>query len=161
MTRTPLLAMKNTNIRITDNGISAEGSFSEEKPRHFENPQERKRIIIIDDEPKIRIIFTHALSKAGYETIAFGDNAKVIEYLKNDGHRVDLLLLDLNMPHIDSRYFREMLRIKHPQAKIIIVSNYVLDIQKYVIFDADDYFDKSGGIHALKEKVTRVLSNKE
>ena len=54
------------------------------------------------------------------------------------------------MPHINGRYFCEMMRIKHPQAKIIIASNYALDIQKYMIFDADDYFDKSDGVQVLK-----------
>ena len=121
---------------------------------------QHKQVLIIDDEPKIRVLFRNILSKAGYETIAFGDNAKVIQYLKNDEHHIDLLLLDLDMSHIDAHYFRKLIRSRHPQAKMIIVSNYALDIQKYLIIDADDYFDKSDGIHVLKEKVRRVLSNK-
>ena len=51
--------------------------------------------------------------------------------------------------------------MKHPKAKILVASNYALDVQKYLILDADDYFDKSEGIRALRNKVNRVLLNVE
>ena len=123
--------------------------------------KERKRIIVIDDEPKIRVLFTHVLTKAGYEAIGFGDNIKAIQYLKDSGHPVDLLLLDLDMPHIDGHYFCKMARTRYPGAKIIIASNYALDVQRYLIGDADGYFEKSDGIQALKQKVKMALSYRE
>ncbi len=120
----------------------------------------QKQIVVIDDEPKIRRLFTHILCKDGYETVAFGDNVHAIQYLKDSERIIDLLVLDLDMSNVDGRYFCEMARIKHPEAKILIASNYGIDIQKFIIFDADEYFDKSEGIKALKEKVNKVLDQK-
>jgi CheY-like chemotaxis protein len=118
-----------------------------------------KRVVIIDDEVKARVLFGRALEKAGYETITFSDNAPAIQYLRDSAHPIDLLILDLNMPNIDGRYFREMLKIQHPSAKILIASNYAIDLQKYFILDADGYYDKTEGIKALKEKIKKVLTN--
>jgi DNA-binding response OmpR family regulator len=134
---------------------------SEKNNSYLQKPQLFKRIVIIDDEAKIRTLFSRVLSKAGYETITFGDNVHAIKYLGNGENYIDLLVLDLDMPHVDGHYFCKMIRMKHPLAKILIASNYALDVQKYLICDADDYHDKSDGNDVLLTKITNILREKD
>jgi len=147
------------NILIDISKVISSEKISEENNPFSQNIGQYKHIVIIDDDPRIRVLFAHVLEKAGYDVITFGDNAGAIQYLKNNNH-IDLLILDLNMPHVDGRYFCEILRMKHPAAKVLISSNYALDVQKYLILDADDYFDKAQGIKVLREKVNRALQHK-
>ncbi|MDP8266816.1 MAG: response regulator [Candidatus Aceula meridiana] len=125
-----------------------------------ENSKRHKEIVVIDDESKTRELFSNVFFKAGYNTVSFGDNASAIRYLRDISHVIDLLVLDLNMPNVNGRFFCEMTRAKHPLAKILIASNYATDVQRYLIFDADAYFDKSEGIKALRKKVSNVLSTR-
>ena len=152
-----ILKSNNDNLNKLGNlGIESEASNS-----YLQRSQLVKRIVVIDDEAKIRTLFSRVLTKARHETITFGDNAHAIKYLGNAENHIDLLVLDLDMPHVDGHYFCKMMRMKHPLAKILIASNYALDIQKYMIFDADDYYDKADGNAVLLKKIDDLLKKKK
>jgi len=117
----------------------------------------QKHLVIIDDEQKVRILYSSILNKAGYLTKAFGDNKSAIKYLGNGKAQIDLLILDLAMPKIDGCHFHEIIRMRHPETKILIASNYEINTQKFMIFDANDYFDKSEGNSVLIRKVRKLM----
>lgn len=125
---------------------------------YMKNTNQHKRIVVIDDEQKARIMFKHVLEKAGYETVSFSDNEAALQFFRNKDNHVDLVILDLAMPNINGCSFFEMVKMKHPDAKILIASNYPIDTQKTWIFNAEDYFDKSGGNSALLKKVENLVS---
>jgi DNA-binding response OmpR family regulator len=59
------------------------------------------RILIVDDEPKIRSFIGRALATAGYATDFSGNGADAVtSALKT---RYDLVILDLVMPDLDGR----------------------------------------------------------
>ncbi len=129
-----------------------------EKVSHVLNrSDQKKRLLIIDDEQKVRILYSIILNKAGYLVKSFGDNQTALSYLKHTGTMIDLLILDLAMPQIDGCCFFEIMKIRHPNTKILIASNYGLDTQKFMIFDADDYFDKTQGNALLLGKVKKLI----
>ena len=128
-----------------------------EKVNYQFHPGLGKNVVIIDDEPKIRLMYTHLLRKEGFETLGFGDNKLALRFLKSAVCRIDLLVLDLAMPAIDGCHFFEMMKLRHPHTKILVASNYPLDTQRFLIFDADDYFDKSEGNAAFLDKVAQLI----
>lgn len=57
------------------------------------------RILLVDDEPEIRIITRRMLEKAGHSVIEAGDGVECLEKLKAE--KPDLILLDVMMPGED------------------------------------------------------------
>ncbi len=117
------------------------------------------QIVIIDDEQRIRILYTHLFGKAGYLVKAFGDNKAAVRYLSSAETWIDLLILDLAMPDIDGRQFFEMVKKKHPETKMLIASNYGLETQKYLVYGADDYYDKTDGNASLLKKAKSLIKD--
>ena len=123
--------------------------------------QKRRNILVIDDDKKVRLIFHKLLNNSGYHSSEFGDGENVLQYLRKQIEKIDLIILDLAMPKIAGEDFFEEIKTKYPDTKIIIASNYPVDTQEAFVFDADDYYDKSDGIAVFPEKVKRLIGANE
>ena len=78
------------------------------------------RILIVDDEPKIRSFVGRALSAAGY-AIDFADTG--VEGLRQAlGSGYDLIILDLVMPDMDGRVVLERLLSARPDQAVMVLS---------------------------------------
>lgn len=58
-----------------------------------------KRIMTVDDSATIRTMLNLALSSAGYEVVEARDGDEALAMLEHE--HVDLLVTDLNMPHMN------------------------------------------------------------
>jgi len=111
------------------------------------------RILVADDEPKIRSFVGRALNAAGYDA-DFADNGATAlrAALEN---RYDLVILDLVMPEVDGRQaLRELIAIR-PRQPVIVLSC-VADVPAKVEMlelGAQDYLTKP---FALAELIARV-----
>jgi CheY-like chemotaxis protein len=86
------------------------GSFKSSKPKSG-------RVLVVDDEPIMRTLFRRSLQSAGFEVIVAEDGTDALQKLRGDPE-IRLVLLDLNMPEMDGREFREEQRAD-PQLKEI------------------------------------------
>ena len=111
------------------------------------------RILIVDDEPKIRSFIGRALTSAGYAT----ESADCGQ----DGLRralaayYDLVILDLVMPDLDGRQVLGQLLAQHPDQEVIVLSC-VADVAAKVDClerGAQDYLTKP---FSLAELLARV-----
>ena len=68
------------------------------------------RILIVDDEPNVRLVFRTALESSGYSITTAADGEQALERLANE--TVDLVLLDLQMPGHE----RDGRARRHPQS---------------------------------------------
>jgi CheY-like chemotaxis protein len=64
------------------------------------------RVLVVDDERAIRELFRRRLLMAGFDVVVASGGAEGLRILGTDP-RVSLVLLDLDMPGIDGRRFRE------------------------------------------------------
>ena len=64
-------------------------------------------ILAVDDEPSIVRLVTATLEKHGYTVIPAYDGEEALAKIKN--HHIDLVLLDIMMPHLDGREVRKRL----------------------------------------------------
>ena len=60
---------------------------------------EKKTILIVDDEQKIVDLLVHNLKREGYNTIEANDGVTAVEIAKEQ--RPDLILLDIMLPRLD------------------------------------------------------------
>ena len=71
-----------------------------------------KTIMVVEDEPDIRLITRLSLERGGYEVRVYGSGAEAVQAAAT--HAPDLVLLDLMMPGMDGRATMDALR-KLPQ----------------------------------------------
>lgn len=116
-----------------------------------------KRILIVDDEEKIREIYTKLLIDEGYDAVGVPGAADANDVLKNK--EIDLILLDIKMPEVEGNILYGVIQLFHRKIKVIVISVYNLDEQRQVIPDAADYYDKSQGIDILLTKIKKVLED--
>ena len=60
---------------------------------------DRKRILVVDDEPNILKLISFILKSNGYEAIEANSGSECLEKLKKE--RPDLIILDVMMPGMD------------------------------------------------------------
>jgi two-component system chemotaxis response regulator CheY len=81
-----------------------------------------KRILIIDDSPRIRAILRTILGKKGYEVVGEGENGKEALDLYQE-LKPDLVALDIVMPEVDGIQALKDIIAFNPQAKVIMITS--------------------------------------
>jgi Response regulator containing CheY-like receiver, AAA-type ATPase, and DNA-binding domains len=69
---------------------------------------ERKRVLVIDDDPPLRGMLAAALGRAGFHVLLAGDGDEGLRALAV--HRPDVILLDLAMPGLNGWDFIQRLK---------------------------------------------------
>ncbi len=78
------------------------------------------RVLIVEDEPTDRVILANFLERMGHEVYLASDGEEAFKtYLKNS---IEIIITDLNMPHVDGLKFIAAVRALFPGAVIIAVS---------------------------------------
>jgi DNA-binding response OmpR family regulator len=79
-----------------------------------------EKILLVDDDPGIRVMLSRVLKDAGYGVECASDGSEALERAKSE--KVDLVLLDLNMPGKDGWDTYEQLTSEHPILPVIIIT---------------------------------------
>jgi PAS domain S-box-containing protein len=96
----------------------------EAKPEVPAGHKTKGKILLADDEETIRNLVRRVLQMAGLEVVVAADGREAIEKFTAGKDSIDLVILDLTMPHLDGEScFRELRRIK-PGVKVILSSGY-------------------------------------
>jgi two-component system KDP operon response regulator KdpE len=114
------------------------------------------RVLIVDDEPRVREGLKHVLVTQGYEVRTAADGFAALEEIAHE--RPDVLLLDIRLPGLDgvelSRRIRAVSRLE-----IIVVSAVMDEPQKIRALDAgaDDYVTKPFSVEELLARVRSAV----
>ena len=84
-------------------------------------------ILVVDDEPVLRMIAVRILARAGYHAIAAGDAEEAISIFEERGGGIDLLLTDVVMPGMSGPDFAAELVARAPMLRVIFTSGYTDD----------------------------------
>ena len=107
-------------------------------PRHWGKANEEKRpselstaprgdgetVLVVDDEPTVRMLVTEVLSDLGYNALEAEDGAAGLKVL-NSGTRVDLLVTDVGLPGgLNGRQVADAARAVRPGLKVLFITGY-------------------------------------
>ena len=96
-------------------------------------PHGTETILVIDDEPTIRKSLDLYLTKLGYRVLLAENGTAGLELYKKDENQVDLVLLDLSMPHMSGQEVLRTLRSLNPDVKVIIFTGYPLRGEEFEV----------------------------
>ena len=100
------------------------------------------KILIVDDEPRIRELIREHLQYAGYVCEEAGDGSAALSLLSGGGF--DLVILDVMMPFMDGMTCLREMRARHINTPVIILTARGEEYDKLAGLEggADDYVVK-------------------
>jgi two-component system phosphate regulon response regulator OmpR len=117
-----------------------------------------RKILIVDDDPRLRDLLRRYLSEQGFNVFV-AEDAKEMGKLWQREH-FDLLVLDLMLPGEDGLSICRRLRGGHDNTPIIILTAKAEEIDRIVGLEmgADDYLSKPFNPRELLARVNAVLN---
>jgi DNA-binding NtrC family response regulator len=80
------------------------------------------KVLLVDDEPTIRMTLTDDLEDNNYVVTAVEDGTKAADALRKD--RFDFLITDIRMPGMDGFELLKHAKNQHPDTKVIVITGY-------------------------------------
>ena len=119
---------------------------------------EDKTILIVEDEEDILELLEYTLQKEGFETIGFLNVDKNLEKIF-DEEKIDLILMDRNLPGCEGTHFIDEIRKKGYNNPVIYVTAKDKDEDILEGFEshADDYITKPFNIKELIARIKAVI----
>ncbi|MEW9122118.1 MAG: response regulator transcription factor [Thermotaleaceae bacterium] len=114
------------------------------------------KILVVDDEEKMRHVIKLYLSKEGYHVETADNGREALE--KTSMHNFDLILLDIMMPEMDGWTVCRKIR-QESSIPIILLTARGEEYEKLFGFDlgADDYLTKPFSLKEMTARVKAVL----
>jgi CheY-like chemotaxis protein len=117
-----------------------------------------KRILVVDDEENIRLLYQEELKDAGYEVITAKSGEEALLMVKED--KPDLITLDIRMANMDGAAFLQALRAIHRDLPVVICTAYDNYRQDFRLWASNGFVTKSSDITELKERISQLLGDK-
>ncbi len=87
-------------------------------------PGDGETVLVIDDEPTVRMLIAEVLEENGYAAIEAGDGAAGLRILESDT-RIDLLITDVGLPGgLNGRQVADAARRLRPTLKVLFITGY-------------------------------------
>ncbi len=116
------------------------------------------KILIVDDEPNIRILYSEELADEGYDVVTAANTAEALETLQNS--HFDLAILDIKLKNESGIELLQKLVKERHEMPVILCSAFSCYKDDFSAWLADGYVVKSGDLQELKQEITSVLSKK-
>ncbi len=117
---------------------------------------DRKKILVVDDEESIHLLYREELEEEGYEVHSAMNGEEALKLF--DSMEPDLVILDINMPGMDGIEVLRQMKEKRPSIPVILSSAYPEYKQDLASWASDDYIVKSFNLDDLKDSVRRHLA---
>ena len=114
-----------------------------------------KKILIVDDEDVIRMLYGEELEDEGYEVITTGSGRGLVELI--DREKPDLIILDIKMAEHDGLDLLQDIRKEFYNVPVILCSAYSSYKGDLKSIAADYYVVKSADLSELKRKIKMAL----
>ncbi|MCJ2054107.1 ATP-binding protein [Methylobacterium sp. J-070] len=86
--------------------------------------EQGQTVLIVDDEPTVRMLVTEVLEDLGYTAIEAADGATGLKVLRSDV-RIDLLVTDVGLPGgMNGRQMADAGRVVRPGLKVMFITGY-------------------------------------
>tara|TARA_R110002050_G_scaffold154967_1_gene282894 strand:- start:304 stop:936 length:633 start_codon:yes stop_codon:yes gene_type:complete len=118
-------------------------------------------IILVDDHQLVLDGFKRILLGANYQVKTFTDSRQALQAILNEPP--DLVLSDLDMPHLNGEELLKSVRKKRPEQKFILLTMHLNQqlIKKMMGLKLNGYLSKNANPEELTEAVGAVLKGRQ
>jgi len=116
------------------------------------------RILVVDDEANIRLLYAEELAEEGYEVVTAANTAEAIEHLQQG--EFDLTVLDIKLKNESGIDLLQKLVKERHDMPVVLCSAFSCYKDDFSAWLADGYIVKSGDLTELKQEIARVLAKK-
>jgi len=116
-----------------------------------------KKILLVEDEQPLCLLYQEELSAEGYEVTSVHDADSALDALKNK--TFDLIITDIRMPGKDGVELIGQIMGLRKDVPIIINTAYQSYKEDFMTWAADAYVVKSSSLTELKVKVRELVKD--
>ncbi|MDR1297715.1 MAG: response regulator [Deltaproteobacteria bacterium] len=113
------------------------------------------KILVVDDEAHIRLLYSEELTEDGYEVITAENGDGLLERI--DSEKPDVVTLDIKMVDYNGLDLLQDIRNKFYDLPVILCSAYDTFKDDMKSIAADHYVVKSFDLSELKQRIKEVL----
>jgi len=120
--------------------------------------ENRGKILVVDDDPKILFAFLEVLKKDGYSAVTAGDGEEALKVISSEN--IVLIFMDISIPKIDGLEVLKRFRELGINIPTIIITGYGImqNAIKAMQLGAFDYLTKPLDINKIRELTKNALS---
>jgi PAS domain S-box-containing protein len=117
-------------------------------------------VLLVDDEPMIIEVGREMLSALGYEVLTAASGQEAINAYSENKDLIDLLMIDMIMPHMNGGELFDRLKDINPTARVLLCSGYSIDGQAREILDrgCEGFIQKPFNMSQLSLKIREILN---
>ncbi len=118
------------------------------------------RILVVEDEESLRNLTQGVLEARGFTVRAVDDGAKALDFLEAHPREIDCVVLDVNMPRLNGISVFQVIRQKHCDIAVVVVSGFLsAEIkQQFVDLGQEVFIHKPFRVDDIIAKVHQVLA---
>lgn len=80
-------------------------------------------VLIVEDDPAVRVLVSQVLSEPGYAFVEAGDAHSALPIIES-GQRIDLMISDVGLPGMNGRQLAEIGRQIRPDLRVLFITGY-------------------------------------
>jgi signal transduction histidine kinase len=86
--------------------------------------QHAETVLVVDDEPTVRMLVTDLLQELGYNALEASDGGSGLDLMQSSA-RIDLLITDVGLPGgLNGRQMADAARVRRPDLKVLFITGY-------------------------------------
>ena len=86
------------------------------------NPSDPPRVLVVEDEPRMRDLLTDLLPDMGFSSVAVRTAEEALKIMEADPH--EIAIVDLNLPGMEGMEFFTTVRERWPRTQVIILTGF-------------------------------------
>src|SRR5207249_3009392 len=111
--------MQQAFVKILENAVEALDNRGGQISIETRNLELSETILFVDDEEMVARLALMVLSSLGYRVMTAHDGEQALEVFARSNGKIDLLITDMVMPHMNGRELIEKVRALFPATRII------------------------------------------
>ncbi len=138
-------------------GSVSDTSKTEKAPRRGSGT-----ILLVDDEAVVLDVNRPLLERLGYRVHCAGSGREAIDFIREHGDGIDLVVLDMIMPDMGGAETFDRIRQLVPHTRVLLCSGYSFNDQAAEILKrgCDGFLQKPFSMSQLSEKLEAILKNR-
>jgi CheY-like chemotaxis protein len=120
---------------------------------------EKKNILVVDDEPEIRKLVSAMVGQFGYSVITADSGEHALTLYRNQKAPLKMLITDVVQPGMSGPMLADKLTAIQPDLKVLYISGYdnTHVVQKYVVEKGHALLAKPFTVEELRAKIAGIL----